>query len=181
MRMNINEDGREGGWQCRRAKCQENLLPKKCRTVWKCVLSLPEERKGDCPAGSLRGSAFTSHRGNVGQAMDPWVNWQEPGFLLSCRSPACILGHTGKLPVLHPGVEELAQELLPKRRAPALCDLLLAAAGGLCCTGPVLAWHSAESQVPPETSGMPIICAILQLTLLVTPGSFHSLPHEFCG
>lgn len=51
--MNINEDGRERGWQRRRAKCQVNLLPKKRRTVWKRVLSLPEEREGDCPDGSL--------------------------------------------------------------------------------------------------------------------------------
>lgn len=42
MRMRINE--REGGWQCGRARCQENLSLKKDRAVWKCALSLPEER-----------------------------------------------------------------------------------------------------------------------------------------
>lgn len=43
MRLGINEE-REGGWQCRRARCQQNLPLKKDRTVWKCALSLPEER-----------------------------------------------------------------------------------------------------------------------------------------
>lgn len=56
--------------------------------------------EGDNPGPGLRGSAFTSHRGFVAQAMDPWANWQELGLLQSGRSPACFFGRAGELPVL---------------------------------------------------------------------------------
>lgn len=51
--------------------------------------------EGDNPARGLRGSAFTSHRGFVGQATDPRANWQELGLLRSGRSPACFFGCAG--------------------------------------------------------------------------------------
>lgn len=53
-----------------------------------CVVT-PRER-GDSPAGGLRSSAFACQGDLVGQSVDPWANWQEPGFLQSCASSPCF-------------------------------------------------------------------------------------------
>lgn len=46
-----------------------------------CVVTPREE--GDSPAGGLQSSAFACYGDLVGQSVDPWANWQEPGFLQS--------------------------------------------------------------------------------------------------
>lgn len=167
MRMGEREDGSTGGQSARKTFFQRSA-----------------ELSGNVHCHFLRRGretvlmgtfeAVPSHLTEALRAK-PWIlGWTgRPSFLLSCRSPACFLRHAGKLPVLHPGVEELAQELLPKRRAAALCDLLLTADGGAVL-------HRAG--VGLALSGEPgASCNLWHTHLLVMLGSFHSLPHELCG
>lgn len=86
----INEDENNGG-ERRRMAVQEGKVPGKsffkerrsCLAM--CVVAPRVE--GHSPAGGQRSRAFVCRGDVTGQAVDPWANWQEPGFLQSCTSP----------------------------------------------------------------------------------------------
>lgn len=75
---------REGGWHCRRARCQSIFLWRKAE-ILKCALSLPEERGS--AAGGLQSRAFVCYRpggidhGSLGKLAGP-------GSLELCHLPA---------------------------------------------------------------------------------------------